>query len=737
MTLRFNRTLSAIVIVVMAVVFWPAPASSQSFWHGNNITDWLTEEETEALQTALVDAWGAIQGAWFSFGGEGTGEPIPTGVLVHDRTKTWDGYTLLSSLGGHLDEDTGITYGAILIDMAGNIIKEWPLVPYPARVLPGGNVIGGMGQFEEFTGVPNLVQLDWDGNEVWKWEGFDSTYDNAPYHSGVHHDYQREGSSVGYYAPGMEPMVTGGRTLILSHYIPPMDWTAHLTRHPLFDDALYEHDWEGNLTWEWHLWEYFDEMGFAPDALECIYENYVGRVPDTGSDYMHTNAASWLGPNKWYDQGDLRFHPDNIMIDCRSTNITMIIARHDHANGNWKSGDIVWKIGPNYTYGNPEYKLGQIIGQHQAHIIPKGLPGEGNVLMFDNGGIAGLGSLMPGLPPVVWNTLRDYSRILEFNPVTLEMVWEYACPRDKPDADGNAVEPAFSSRFVSGVQRLENGNTLVCSGQKARVFELTPDKKIVWDYKSPYGGGDTGMGFLGFDTLYRSERVPYSWVPIELGQLTTSSTSGGSVTSPGEETREYPTVYPVELAAVPDASYEFMGWEGPVADAASLTTTVVIEADTVVKALFRKVATYEDQSDSSDGQPDTYFLPPGVADDSIWRADNGKYYLGHTSDWGWTHEFGPAAETESINWATLTIEAFDVDAAEVHRIYGDGILLGQLDVRDGRWRSTTFDLGAEAQAELMDGAMDIWMDIGPEGTSLNVALGSSTLAVNYNAKIVD
>jgi hypothetical protein len=516
MNKQIKKRTSVLFVLTITVGFLSSPAYSQSFWCGDDIADWLSPEEAEALHAALAEAKSAVSNAWRTSGDVGT-ETIPTGVLVHKRIKTWDGYTLLSSLGGHLDPDTGVTYGAILIDMAGNLIKEWPLVPYPARLLPGGNIIGGMGQFEEFTGVPNLVQLDWDGNEVWKWEGSDSSYADAPYHSGVHHDYQREGNPVGYYVPGMDPMVTGGKTIILSHYIPPAEWVTHITKQPLFDDALYEYDWQGNLTWEWHMWEYFDQWGFDDAAKEVIYEYYVGRVPDTGSDYMHTNAVSWLGPNKWYDQGDQRFHPENLMIDCRSSNITAIIARHDHPDGNWKSGDIVWKIGPNYTYGNPEYKLGQIIGQHQAHIIPRGLPGEGNVLLFDNGGNAGFGDLMPGLKlPVFWNTLRDHSRVLEFNPITLEMVWEYACPRAKYDADGNIVEPAFFGLYVSGMQRLVNGNTLVCDGPNGRVFELTPDKKIVWDYRSPYGGGDTGMGFLGFDTLYRAERIPYEWIPKEL-----------------------------------------------------------------------------------------------------------------------------------------------------------------------------------------------------------------------------
>ncbi len=70
--------------------------------------------------------------------------------------------------------------------------------------------------------------------------------------------------------------------------------------------------------------------------------------------------------------------------------------------------------------------MGQIIGQHHAHMIPRGLPGEGNILLFDNGGFAGYGAPNPGAPTGFNNALRDYSRVLEFDPVSLEVVWKYS-----------------------------------------------------------------------------------------------------------------------------------------------------------------------------------------------------------------------------------------------------------------------------------------------------------------------
>jgi hypothetical protein len=159
---------------------------------------------------------------------------------------------------------------------------------------------------------------------------------------------------------------------------------------------------------------------------------------------------------------------------------------------------MVWKVGPDYSL-TPELRaLGWIIGQHHAHMIPKGLPGEGHILVFDNGGAAGYGAPNPGAPNGRMNALRDYSRVVEFNPVTLELVWEYSALK----ADGDRVRAGrFYSRPWSSAQRLPNGNTLICEGAGGRLFEVTPELEIVWEYISSK------------ETCYRAYRVPYEWIP--------------------------------------------------------------------------------------------------------------------------------------------------------------------------------------------------------------------------------
>jgi len=78
--------------------------------------------------------------------------------------------------------------------------------------------------------------------------------------------------------------------------------------------------------------------------------------------------------------------------------------------------------------------------------------------------------------------------------VKLELVWSYS-PGD-----------AFFATNISGAQRLPNGNTLITEGPTGRVFEVTAQKKIVWEYINP---SPTGAR----NAVYRAYRLPYEWIP--------------------------------------------------------------------------------------------------------------------------------------------------------------------------------------------------------------------------------
>ena len=417
----------------------------------------------------------------------------PTGATAYDPEKCWNGYTIFQA------KDVGAT----LIDMNGAVVQQWQgLHGFPNRILPGGYVMGSTGARNPTYGFQDqldLVQVDWDGNVVWKFDQYEFIEDpgeESQWMARQHHDYQREGNPAGYYTPGMEPTVDKGNTLIVTHKDVNNPKISAMT---LLDDVIIEVNWEGEIIWEWICSDHFSEYGFSPDARNAMARNPNKRKleKDIG-DWMHMNSMSVLGPNRWHDAGDERFHPDNIIWDGRMTNIIAIIDK--------KTGNVVWQVGPDYTAKDPGFKLGWIIGQHHAHMIPRGLPGEGNILVFDNGGWAGYGAPNPGSPIGIHNALRDFSRVLEFDPVTLEIVWQYT-PRE-----AGFPQPTDSFRFYSGyissAQRLPNGNTLITEGAGGRLLEVTSTHEIVWEYVSPYFGQ-----IDNHNMVYRAYRVPYEWIP--------------------------------------------------------------------------------------------------------------------------------------------------------------------------------------------------------------------------------
>lgn len=421
----------------------------------------------------------------------------PTGTTIYDPEKCWNGYTIFQAK----------EVGALVIDMNGNEVQLWKgLHGMPNKLLPGGFVLGNTGERNTAFGMQDhldLVQVDWEGNIVWrfnKYEYIEDPGEEPQWMARQHHDHQREGNPVGYYVPGMDPLVENGNTFLLSHKNLK---NPKISDKPLVDDTIIEVTWDGEIVWEWICSDHFDEMDFREEAKNIMSRNPNWRPSGGGmGDWMHINSMSLLGPNKWYDAGDKRFHPDNIIWCGRETDITAITDK--------ETGELVWKIGPDYDRTPELMELGWIIGQHHAHMIPRGLPGEGNILIFDNGGWAGYGAPNPSSPTGFMNALRDYSRVLEFDPTTLKIVWQYT------PIEAGFIEPVdlnrFYSPFISSAQRLPNGNTLIVEGSGGRIFEVTPEHEIVWEYISPYWGQ-----LMGINMVYRAYRVPYEWVP-QLGK---------------------------------------------------------------------------------------------------------------------------------------------------------------------------------------------------------------------------
>ena len=397
---------------------------------------------------------------------------FPTGTTIYEPAKAWSGFTVLATLD---------TPAVLVIDMNGRTVKRWDGLNVsaggPARILPGGVLVAPTGAFPGHQEATALVATGFDGRELWR---FDHAEEIAiggirQWSARQHHDWQPADFPGGYHSPSFTPAATGGTTLVLSH-------TSHadpaVAGVQLEDDRLLEVDTAGKVTWEWRAADHIGELGFDAPARAAIAR--LGTRD--GYDWLHLNSARYLGPNKWHEAGDARFHPDNVIVSSRQASLVAIVAR---------DGAIVWRLGPNSS-ASP---IGQVIGQHDAHLIPPGLPGAGNLLLFDNGGASGLGDASPISPQGNAIYQRATSRVLEIDPVSLALVWSYTAPN-------------FFSTNISGAQRLANGNTLITEGAPGRVFEVTADKAIVWEFVNPPGEGGRRT-----NAVYRAYRVPYGWIP--------------------------------------------------------------------------------------------------------------------------------------------------------------------------------------------------------------------------------
>ncbi|MBW7989064.1 MAG: hypothetical protein FVQ84_03465 [Planctomycetes bacterium] len=148
----------------------------------------------------------------------------------------------------------------------------------------------------------------------------------------------------------------------------------------------------------------------------------------------------------------------------------------------------------------------------------------------------------------------------------------------------------------------------------------------------------------------------------------------------------------------------------------------------------------DDMVDSTDGQANTYFSSTPTDTDST-RPSPTDTYRWWNEDWGWTHTFSPPGPTPSaIISATLEIRAWDVDLpSEINIVFGSGSSgtnIGTLQGGDDIWTTSILSLSPDLFSDLMDGNIDIWMDIDSLNT-LNmdmwaVTLESSKLTVTYN-----
>ncbi|MCB9030121.1 MAG: aryl-sulfate sulfotransferase [Deltaproteobacteria bacterium] len=331
--------------------------------------------------------------------------------------KAYPGFTLIPETGNAK---------VALVNMKGETVRQWKMDAQRARILPNCNLLvlhaskWGLRELPWKRLRNKVREYDWDGNLVWEY--------NAP--NIAHHDVHR---------------LENGNTLFLVRTQVPSE-LMHKISDPerrdikMRSDLIYEITPEGELVWDWNYYERFD-LNFC-GRFAC--EDPTNKVEDGKRNFpwTHTNTVKPIPENKWYDAGDDRFKPGNLIILPRNWSTVYIVDK--------ESKEVVWE----YT---GDYK-GGLSGGHEAQMIEKGLPGAGNILIFDNGRT---------------DLRTQASYILEIDPVTKKHLWVYDAGAD------------FYSFAAGSVQRLPNGNTLISEDMKGRTFEVTPDKKVVWQYISP------------------------------------------------------------------------------------------------------------------------------------------------------------------------------------------------------------------------------------------------------------
>ncbi len=273
----------------------------------------------------------------------------------------------------------------MLIDMNGRVVHSWPTVRAVgrARLDRRGRLV--------VIGTDNLIkEYDWQSRLIW-------FYRLAEVEDFPHHDLIR---------------LKNGNVLF-----PVRDSDDHT-------DYLLEVDRRRRVVWRWSA---ADHRG-----------DFAGWSSNPESP-THINSVHELPPNRWFDGGDRRFRPGNILVSARHLNTIFIIDK--------RSGEVAWQYSDGLDY------------QHEASMVAEGELGAGLLLVFNNGRF----------------NRNGYRRSLvqAIDPVARQVVWEYGAPN-------------FFSSVGGTVQKLPGRNLAITSSHGGRVFETTPEGDTVWEWTPPY-----------------------------------------------------------------------------------------------------------------------------------------------------------------------------------------------------------------------------------------------------------
>ena len=208
----------------------------------------------------------------------------------------------------------------------------------------------------------------------------------------------------------------------------------------------------GEVVGEWAVREHLTQLAALHPPLPLDRAGPPGPEElDKVYDLYHLNSLQVLPPTA-LGAVDPRFRAGNLLVGARNASLCFVLE-----DG---TGRVLWGLGP-----------GLLDFPHTPLLTE-----AGTLLVLDNG----------------WH--RGSSRVLELDPPSGRILWSHA---GEPPA-------SFFTKRRGSVQRLPNGNTLVCEAERGHVFELTPERELVWDFWNPERRGGRRK------RIHRMERVPSS-----------------------------------------------------------------------------------------------------------------------------------------------------------------------------------------------------------------------------------
>ncbi len=414
---------------------------------------------------------------------------VKTETRYWDASNAYNGYTLFGT--------RGMSY---LVDMEGHVVHTWNIGTNP-RFTEGGGLLDAVGGNP--SNQNSWKEVDWSGNTLWQY-----TETRTAYHG--HHDFAK------IYNPKL-----GDSTFI---YIANKDLTsaqclaagcdASQTYTTPQMDAIVEVDMQGNVIWEWCFFDHVvQDMYPSITATYGVIANTPGKIDlnlrgnPVKSDWNHCNSLDY---NQTLDMIVINsVHGEFYVIDHGNTFLTanptgsIALAATSAGDFKYRFGDPAKydkgdppSVNDNWEKATAGHK--QLGGSHDIQWIKSGLPGAGNFLVFNNAqnlfelsaqsyaieinpylNSAGTNTGSFVDPPTAgYNIVNSPNSNLmkERKNVSKQIVWKFSSKNNT----------SFFSTIGSSVQRLTNGNTLICSMNDGHFFEVEPtDTSIVWEYINP------------------------------------------------------------------------------------------------------------------------------------------------------------------------------------------------------------------------------------------------------------